>query len=100
MWVWVIVGRRRIDALRQSKPLSFGKAMSFILRAAALVGSTMSDFVIRASLESAKQVLENHSSITLQSRYFDSFITTCENPPEHTQALKAALAVTHESGIE
>jgi uncharacterized protein (DUF1778 family) len=69
-------------------------------RAAALVGSTMSDFVVRSSLESAEQVLKNHSSITLQNRSFDSFITACENSPEPNQALKAALAVTRESVIE
>ena len=69
-------------------------------RAAALVGGTMSDFVIRASLESAEQVLKNHASIMLQNRSFDSFIAACENSPEPTQALKAALAVTRESGIE
>lgn len=69
-------------------------------RAAALVGGTMSDFVVRASLESAEQVLKNHSSITLQNRAFDSFIAACENPPEPNQALKAALAATRESGIE
>jgi uncharacterized protein (DUF1778 family) len=69
-------------------------------RAAALVGGTMSDFVVRSSLESAEQVLKNHSSITLQNRSFDSFITACENSPEPNQALKAALAVTRESVIE
>ena len=67
------------------------------LRAAALVGSTMSDFVIRASLESAEQVLKNHSSITLQNRYFDSFITARENPPEPNQALKGDCCINCEA---
>ncbi len=69
-------------------------------KAAAVTGGSMSDFVLRASLESAEQVLSSHSSIMLQSRAFDDFIAACEQPPAPNQALKNALKLTRESGIE
>ncbi len=68
-------------------------------RAAAVTGGSMSDFVLKASLESAEKVLKRHSSIMLQNRAFDDFIAACEQAPEPNQNLKNALTLARESGI-
>lgn len=69
-------------------------------RAAAVSGGSMSDFVLRASLESAEKVLSDHSSVMLKNKAFDDFIAACEQAPAPNQALKNALKLTRDSGIE
>lgn len=71
-----------------------------IERAIALTGQSMSDFMLQAGLQHAEAVLAQQSTIKLRNDVFDNFMDACENFKEPNQALKEALSLTRESGIE
>lgn len=71
-----------------------------LLKATGITGLSMSDFVLQASLERARQLLQEASLITLENDAFDRFITACDHSEEPNQALKEALKITRESDVE
>ena len=62
-------------------------AKALIERAAALMGSTVSSFMLQNAYEAASRVVANNDTILLSQADFEAFIADCENPPEPTEAL-------------
>ena len=68
-------------------------AKALIERAAAIMGSTVSSFMLQNAYEAASRVVANNDTILLSQAGFEAFIATCENPPEPTDALIQLMAL-------
>ncbi len=55
--------------------------------AAQVNGQSVTDFVLGAADDRARQVLQEHTVYTLPSAVFDAMVATLDDPPEPTQAL-------------
>lgn len=58
-----------------------------IERAAAIMGSTVSSFMLQNAYEAARRVVAQQEIITLSDRDRDAFLEALDNSPEPTQAL-------------
>ena len=63
------------------------EAKALIERAAAIMGSTVSSFMLQNAYEAALRLVAQQDVITLSDRDRDAFLKALENPPEPTQAL-------------
>ena len=63
------------------------EAKALIERAAAIMGSTVSSFMLQNAYEAALRLVAQQHTITLSDRDRDAFLNALENPPEPTQAL-------------
>jgi uncharacterized protein (DUF1778 family) len=63
----------------------------FFQKAAALEGTTLTDFVVNSVHAAAKRVIQEHQMITLGERDREVFIKTLLNPPEPNPQLKRAF---------
>lgn len=63
------------------------EAKSLIERAAAIMGYTVSSFMLQNAYEAARRLVAEQEVITLSDRDRDAFLAALENPPEPTQAL-------------
>lgn len=63
------------------------EAKALIERAAAIMGSTVSSFMLQNAYEAASRVVTQQEIITLSDRDRDTFLDALDNPPEPTQAL-------------
>lgn len=63
------------------------EAKALIERAAAIMGSTVSSFMLQNAYEAALRLVAQQDVITLSDRDRDVFLNALENPPEPTQAL-------------
>ncbi len=63
------------------------QAKALIERAAAIMGSTVSGFMLQNAYEAALRLVAQQDVITLSDRDRDTFLNALENPPEPTQAL-------------
>ena len=63
------------------------EAKALIERAAAIMGSTVSSFMLHNAYEAARRLVAEQEVITLSDRDRDAFLAALENPPEPTQAL-------------
>ena len=63
------------------------EAKALIERAAAIMGSTVSSFMLQNAYEAARRLVAEQEVITLSDRDRDAFLTALENPPQPTQAL-------------
>ena len=63
------------------------EAKALIERAAAIMGSTVSSFMLQNAYEAARRLVAQQEVITLSDRDRDAFLSALENPPEPTQAL-------------
>ncbi len=68
------------------------EAKALIERAAALMGTTVSGFMMQNAYEAAQRLLAQHETITLSDRDRDAFLAALENPPEPTEALRRLMA--------
>ncbi len=68
------------------------EAKALIERAAALMGTTVSGFMLQNAYEAAQRLLAQHETITLSNRDRDVFLAALENPPEPTEALRRLMA--------
>jgi len=62
-----------------------------IERAAALKGTSISDFMVSSADETAKRTIEEHESWTLSGRDREIFVNALLHPPAPNQAMKAAF---------
>jgi uncharacterized protein (DUF1778 family) len=62
-----------------------------IEHAAALKGTSISDFMVSSAEEAAKRTIEEHESWTLSGRDREIFVNALLNPPAPNQAMKAAF---------
>ncbi len=63
------------------------EAKALIERAAAIMGSTVSSFMLQNAYEAARRLVAQQEVLTLSDRDRDAFLNALENPPEPTQAL-------------
>ena len=63
------------------------EAKALIERAAGIMGSTVSSFMLQNAYEAARRLVAEQEVITLSDRDRDAFLAALENPPEPTQAL-------------
>lgn len=78
--------RAHIDSARINLRTS-PEAKALIERAAAIMGSTVSGFMLQNAYEAASRLIEQQERITLSDRDRDVFLDAIENPAEPTQAL-------------
>ena len=63
------------------------EAKALIERAAAIMGSTVSSFMLQNAYEAARRIVADKDTLMLSQEAFEAFIGACENPAEPTQAL-------------
>ena len=61
-----------------------------LVEAAQLVGSTLNQFLVQASLEKADTIIERERVITLSKTAAQTVFDLMENPPEPNERLKKA----------
>lgn len=66
------------------------KAM--IERAAALMGTTVSGFMLQNAYEAARRVVSDYDTLMLTQRDFEAFASSVEKPPKPKAALKKLMA--------
>ena len=69
------------------------EAKALIERAAAIMGSTVSGFMLQNAYEAASRIVADKNSIILSQEAFEVFVSACENPPKPTQALIDLMAM-------
>lgn len=69
------------------------EAKALIERAAAIMGSTVSSFMLQNAYEAARRIVADKDSLLLSPAAFEAFVATCEQPPEPTQALVDLMAL-------
>jgi uncharacterized protein (DUF1778 family) len=69
------------------------EAKALIERAASIMGSTVSSFMLQNAYEAASRIVANNDTLTLSQNAFDTFISSCENPPRPTDALRKLMAL-------
>lgn len=68
------------------------EAKALIERAAALMGTTVSGFMLQNAYEAARRVVADNDTLMLTQRDFDAFVAACDNPPPANDALRELLA--------
>ncbi len=68
------------------------EAKALIERAAALMGTTVSSFMLQNAYDAARRVVEDNDTLVLSQEAFEAFIAACENPSEPNEALRALMA--------
>lgn len=63
------------------------EAKALIERAAAIMGSTVSGFMLQNAYEAARRVVADEDTLVLSQEAFEAFIAACETPAEPTPAL-------------
>lgn len=67
------------------------EAKAMIERAAALMGTTVSAFMIQNAYEAAQKLVAEWETITLSDRDRDAFLAALDNPPEPNAELKRLM---------
>jgi len=67
------------------------EAKAMIERAAALMGTTVSAFMIQNAYEAAQRLVADWESVTLSDRDRDAFLSALDHPPEPNEALRRLL---------
>lgn len=67
------------------------EAKALIERAAALMGTTVSSFMLQNAYEAAQRLVAQHETIVLSDRDRDAFLAAIDNPEEPTEELKALM---------
>ncbi|HYI24666.1 MAG TPA: DUF1778 domain-containing protein [Thermomicrobiales bacterium] len=78
--------KNRIINIRASN-----RQMTLIDRAAALQGTSRSDFMLDAATRTAEDVILDTSVFTMSADEWDKYIATIESPPAPTDALRKLL---------
>ncbi len=68
------------------------EAKALIERAAALMGTTVSGFMLQNAYEAARRVVSDNDTLVLSQRDFETFIAACENPPPANEALHELMS--------
>ena len=69
------------------------EAKALIERAAAIMGSTVSSFMLQNAYEAARRIVADKDSLMLSQQAFEAFVATCDNPPKPTKALRKLIAL-------
>lgn len=68
------------------------EAKRMIERAATLMGTTVSAFMLQHAYEAARRVVADNDTLLLSQQAFEAFVDACENPPEPSEALRKLMA--------
>lgn len=68
------------------------EAKALIERAAALMGTTVSAFMLQNAYDAARRVVAESDTLTLSQNAFDEFVAACEKPAKPTKALRDLMA--------
>lgn len=68
------------------------EAKALIERASALMGTTVSAFMLQNAYEAARRVVAENDTLMLSQQAFDEFVYTCEKPTKPTKALRDLMA--------
>jgi uncharacterized protein (DUF1778 family) len=68
------------------------EAKALIERAAALMGTTVSSFMLQNAYEAARRIVTENNTLLMTERDFDAFTASIENPPEANPALRELMA--------
>lgn len=69
------------------------EAKALIERAAAIMGTTVSSFMLQNAYEAARRIVADKDTLMLSQEAFEAFVASCEQPAEPTQALIDLLAL-------
>ena len=61
-------------------------------RAAALMGTTVSSFMLQNAYEAARRVVAENDTLLLSQKAFAEFVAACETPAKPTKALRDLMA--------
>lgn len=67
-------------------------AKAMIERAAALMGTTVSSFMLQNAYEAACRIVTENDTLLMTQRDFEAFTASIENPPEPKPALRKLMA--------
>ena len=68
------------------------EAKALIERAAALMGTTVSGFMLQNAFEAARRIVADADTLMFSQQAFDAFVAACETPAEPNDALRTLLA--------
>jgi uncharacterized protein (DUF1778 family) len=68
------------------------EAKAIIERAAALMGTTVSSFMLQNAFEAARRIVSETDTLLLTQRDFEAFAASVENPPKPKAALRKLMA--------
>jgi uncharacterized protein (DUF1778 family) len=68
------------------------EAKAMIERAAMLMGTTVSSFMLQNAFEAARRIVSETDMLLLTQRDFEAFTASIENPPEPKAALRKLMA--------
>lgn len=68
------------------------EAKALIERAAALMGTTVSSFMLQNAYEAARRVVAENDTLLLSQKAFEEFVFSCEKPAKPTKALRDLMA--------
>lgn len=68
------------------------EAKALIERAAAMMGTTVSGFMLQNAYEAARRIVADNDTLLLSQQAFEAFVSACDNPDEPTEALRALMA--------
>ena len=74
------------------------EAKQIIKTAANLSGMSMTDFILNASLERARECLKNNTNQTLSLDDYNAMMNALDQPSEPTQALRQAATKLQHQG--
>jgi uncharacterized protein (DUF1778 family) len=69
------------------------EAKALIERAAAIMGSTVSSFMLQNAYEAARRIVADKDSLMLSQQAFEAFVAHCEQPAKPTKALRKLMAL-------
>ena len=67
-------------------------AKAMIERAAALMGTTVSSFMLQNAYEAARRIVSENDTLMLTQRDFEAFAVSMEHPPKPKAALRKLMA--------
>lgn len=67
------------------------EAKAMIERAATLMGTSVSAFMLQHAYEAALRVVTDNDTLQFSQQAFEAFINDCENPPPANEALQQLM---------
>lgn len=67
------------------------EAKALIERAAAIMGTTVSGFMLQNAYDAARRIVSENDTLLLSQRAFDEFVATCDHAPEPNAALRELM---------
>ncbi len=68
------------------------EAKAMIERAANLMGTTVSSFMLQNAFEAARRIVSETDTLLLTQRDFEAFAAAIENPPKPNAALRELMS--------